>query len=697
MPVQLGPGVRIIPPSDVIGNRWVADDLGGKRRFTVNREVAAALVAATRPIAAADLAAQLSETTGCPASWHSAIEHLVARGLFVDADESARDPSHEWLRATVSKWGQAGWREAADYHLLTFDYPCIDYSEASAVGIDRSRMRDYQAEEPDENRYKLNYVDRPGVALPAPFDVGPTPSARSIWTYAKEPEPVTFERIATVLSLTFGVTDERTPVSVSTPLLRRTAPSGGGRNPSEGYLLVRDVPGLEPGWHHITLKPFSVRTVAPADGASTTTLFPDLPANASAVVVLTSMFERNMYRYREPRTFRTVHMDAGHLIGTARLVAESLGLRAIAGDGGDARAIEATLGLDGMAEGFIGALALCGDEPEFDAPPAARPETVDPTTVSAAGWPAGVRIRSSVRGDVEVADTITGAVTTFDPAELARTILASHEPPTAVAKSSAADAAYRASVTPGLRHWQHRHWHPSDQVYTASRRTPRTTACVDAPPRPITGAPVALSASAAPGAQPIGTLLLNRRTGRAYIRRAVPGETLSGLLRHGFGKRLTIRSAEHWIPSLWAIGVCVYNVEGVPAGSYRYDPHAHLLHAVQPGDHREEMIHVLQGMRSPSSAGWTIGLIADFERAQQAMPHEAGLRSIYTQSGVIAQELIVLAGSYGLSTLVTPAQIDSAYLALHGLTRDSYGPIYTLTMGLSHGAAGIYPDDPVPS
>lgn len=56
---------------------------------------------------------------------------------------------------------------------------------------------------------------------------------------------------------------------------------------------------------------------------------------------------------------------------------------------------------------------------------------------------------------------------------------------------------------------------------------------------------------------------------------------------------------------------------------------------------------------------------------------------------MLGQQLIVLAMSYGLSTLVTPAQKDRAYLDLHALPEDRFAPVYTLTMGLSRGGAGV--------
>ena len=65
-----------------------------------------------------------------------------------------------------------------------------------------------------------------------------------------------------------------------------------------------------------------------------------------------------MYRYREPRTFRTVHMDAGHIAATIRLTARSMGLVGGILVCDNATEIEAALGLDGMSEGYMLTVAL---------------------------------------------------------------------------------------------------------------------------------------------------------------------------------------------------------------------------------------------------------------------------------------------------------------------------------------------------
>jgi hypothetical protein len=117
---------------------------------------------------------------------------------------------------------------------------------------------------------------------------------------------------------------------------------------------------------------------------------------------------------------------------------------------------------------------------------------------------------------------------------------------------------------------------------------------------------------------------------------------------------------------------------------------------VRPGNHREAMIGVLQGMRSPKTAAWTLGLVADFPRYQWRYRHEHALRRLYVEAGFVGQELLALGLAYNLGTLVTPAQKDSAYLDLHGLTADRYAPVYTLTMGLSRKHRGDEYDPDAP-
>jgi hypothetical protein len=53
----------------------------------------------------------------------------------------------------------------------------------------------------------------------------------------------------------------------------------------------------------------------------------DSDSPALGAIVLTSVFERNMYRYREPRTFRTIHMDVGHILATIEMLSQEFRIK----------------------------------------------------------------------------------------------------------------------------------------------------------------------------------------------------------------------------------------------------------------------------------------------------------------------------------------------------------------------------------
>jgi SagB-type dehydrogenase family enzyme len=339
------------------------------------------------------------------------------------------------------------------------------------------------------------------------------------------------------------------------------------------------------------------------------------------------------------------------------------------------------------------------------------------------GWPIGFRIRPAVDpecSDVEVTDTVSGRRFRWDPNALARVIVRG-----AVDGADGENSRWRKALTAaqdrsalvrGWRHWQQRRWYPSDQYYVASRRwdyrdlpdpdgtvreaTIREYLSAGAAPmstEPCSGLRVQLGSPTNPSAEPISGLLVKRRSGRAYGREPVPLAHLSGLLWYGLAEVRSFRErADSAKPlsllesygSAWDFYVCVYDVSGIAPGVYRYDLSKHQLTSVLPGDHRMAMAEALQGMRSPLTAAWTLGMVADFPRYQWRYRHEHGLRRLYMESGIIAQELVILATAYGLGTLVTPAQRDRLYMELHQLSLDRYAPVYTLTMGWSRGNAG---------
>jgi SagB-type dehydrogenase family enzyme len=117
----------------------------------------------------------------------------------------------------------------------------------------------------------------------------------------------------------------------SDPHLYRTTPSAGGLYPVELYWIVLDVKGMAPGIWHFHSPGFSLIPVWKgafrAEAESILLDYP-LPAETSAVAILTGIFSRGSWRYGE-RAYRRVLLDAGHLAGNLLAAAAREGLDAV--------------------------------------------------------------------------------------------------------------------------------------------------------------------------------------------------------------------------------------------------------------------------------------------------------------------------------------------------------------------------------
>jgi SagB-type dehydrogenase family enzyme len=105
----------------------------------------------------------------------------------------------------------------------------------------------------------------------------------------------------------------------------RSNPSSGNLHPTEGYLVVPQIDGLDlkPGLYHYAPKEhgLELRTEFPAEQVAQL-LAPFSPG--SFLFGLTSVHWREAWKYGE-RAFRYCNHDVGHAIGTARIAAATLG------------------------------------------------------------------------------------------------------------------------------------------------------------------------------------------------------------------------------------------------------------------------------------------------------------------------------------------------------------------------------------
>lgn len=162
-------------------------------------------------------------------------------------------------------------------------------------------------------------------------------------------------------------------------VLKKTSPSGGALHPTECYLIVRKVEGLQPGLYHYRagdhgLQPLPLdeaRILADADqhpsmqGKHALDFLAWIAvggqqwfADAPVLCVLAPRFGRNFWKYRNhPKAYRVCILDAGHLSQTLLLSATEQGLGSFVTAAINEVDIERAFGLTGIVDG---PLAVCG-------------------------------------------------------------------------------------------------------------------------------------------------------------------------------------------------------------------------------------------------------------------------------------------------------------------------------------------------
>jgi SagB-type dehydrogenase family enzyme len=124
----------------------------------------------------------------------------------------------------------------------------------------------------------------------------------------------------------------------------RSNPSSGNLHPTEGYVLLPQIDGLDliPGLYHYAPKEHGLELRAEFAADRVARLMAPFPPG-SFLFGLTSVHWREAWKYGE-RAFRYCNHDAGHAIGTARIAAATLGWRMMLLDGVDQNTVAQMLG-----------------------------------------------------------------------------------------------------------------------------------------------------------------------------------------------------------------------------------------------------------------------------------------------------------------------------------------------------------------
>jgi putative peptide maturation dehydrogenase len=175
--------------------------------------------------------------------------------------------------------------------------------------------------------------------------------------------PLELNDLSLILYYTFGCHGS-VPVFEDIVGLKKTSPSGGSLHPTEVYLLIMNVSGLEPGVYHYAVEKHRLELMIKLEQSDARkwgnefTAGQSYPSQAQALFIMTSRFYRNFWKYRKhQKAYGVLLMDVGHLSQTFYLVCAELGLGAFITAAINSFNIESKLGLDGFTEG---AIAICG-------------------------------------------------------------------------------------------------------------------------------------------------------------------------------------------------------------------------------------------------------------------------------------------------------------------------------------------------
>ncbi|GAA4533981.1 SagB/ThcOx family dehydrogenase [Amycolatopsis samaneae] len=328
---------------------WRDDELivGDYRRRTavaVDPVVVELLSACDDWCGVADVVAELAgyETETVEAAMLS----LCHNGL-LDSGEPAAE-----VEEAMTCW--RGWEpEAALFHFGTknanYGPSTAELRAELAGGAPVELFKSY----PDAERMVL---PRTPVSLREPFgDV--LYGRRTHRSFAARPVPL--QIFSTLLAAVFG------PVAFVDgdefgALALRTSANGGARQESECYVAVFEVAGVEAGLYHYNALEHSLELVREeVSREAVGELCAGQPAirEAAIVVFLTAVVGRVSAKYRDPRAYRVMLLNAGHVGQTFALAATALGLGAFTTAAFADEEVEALLGIDGVGETVLYVLA----------------------------------------------------------------------------------------------------------------------------------------------------------------------------------------------------------------------------------------------------------------------------------------------------------------------------------------------------
>lgn len=174
---------------------------------------------------------------------------------------------------------------------------------------------------------------------------------------------VSMAQASALLKRVFGVhgTEAWVPGAIA---LKKNHPSGGALHPTEAYLIVQRVEGLQPGLYHYNVEAHALDLLRalPTDEmralATVSVAGQEYFADAPVLVVMAARFARSMWKYRNhPKIYRAILLEMGHISQDLYLTATEMNLGAFITAAINEVEIEQAFGLEPLTEG---PLCVCG-------------------------------------------------------------------------------------------------------------------------------------------------------------------------------------------------------------------------------------------------------------------------------------------------------------------------------------------------
>jgi len=285
---------------------------------------------------------------------------LLGNGILV----TKHSPEHK-AEIKMTTWDRHNWKHAKDYFISIRDYPFLDYESNEARCIDNGLMKEYTEKVKVPPVYK-EYKNAKRILLQKDIDVL---DKLDLWKLLLEKVfdiessnlQLSKKQISDILFYTFGRTG-----TVKFPLqgefILKTSPSGGARHPIEAYVVLLDSE-IGQGVFHYSVKTNSlekIRNLISTDELNKIIyeLRNGPQFKVKAVIIMSAIFERSMWRYREPRSYRVILHDLGHLLETMKIVCRAKYVATYFGDGFMDSQLEKYLELDNSRESVLKFAAL---------------------------------------------------------------------------------------------------------------------------------------------------------------------------------------------------------------------------------------------------------------------------------------------------------------------------------------------------